>query len=83
MVTDSPSVCPLLDDDELDELEEPALLLTSHDAIRDQLTSAGVIQKPKHERGRNSRFRREVDVMNDVTGLVGLERVLEFRGGHR
>ena len=43
MVTDSPSVCPLLDDEELEELDEAALVLTSHDtrAIRDQLTSAG------------------------------------------
>ena len=52
MVTDSPSVCPLLDDEELEELDEAALLLTSHETwvISDRLTSAGVIQKPKHER---------------------------------
>ena len=31
MVTDSPSVCPLLDDEELEELDEAAPLLTSHD----------------------------------------------------
>ena len=72
-------MCPLLDDEEL-ELDEAALLLTSRDTwtIRDQLTSAGEIQKPKHERRKDSRFRMQNDVMYDLHGLVRLERVLEF-----
>lgn len=74
-------MCPLLDDEEL-ELDEAAQLLTSRDTwtIRDQLTSAGAIQKPKHERRRDSRFRMQEDVMNDPGGLARLERILDFGG---